>query len=249
MDPKETSLYHLYLITLTVIIGLAVYYIFSALRFRGRYRKAFDQRMEAEILQLESEKERISQDLHDDIAPVLSAISMRLDSLSPTSVKQEESIQICALQLQNLTSKLRSISVALMPSVLKDKGLAIAIQQFIHTIHPTGSLYINYEYDLLPLLPHDKALHLFRIIQEIIHNTIRHSAADRLEISLFAEADKIFIATADNGMGFNYDPSFSACKGYGLANIHNRIQAIHGNLHIDTSPSKGCRFYIELPVH
>lgn len=248
MDTQESSLYQIYLITAAVIVGLALYYIVSVLRSRSRFRRSFDARLEAEINKLESEKKRIAQDLHDEFSPVLTAVKMKLESVDAQGRKESEVIEKCVSYLEQLTSKIRHISTGLMPSVLQDKGLAIAIEQYIHNLGCPDKIDIQYSCDVLAPMTTEKSLHIFRIVQEIIHNSFKHAQATRLDIAIQQERNMIIIATADNGRGFLYDRSILAKHGYGLANIQNRIQSLNGNLQIDTQPGKGTRFYMEVPL-
>jgi signal transduction histidine kinase len=249
MDPKETSLYHIYLITALVIIGLGLYFIISALLFRSRFRRAYTAQLEAEINKLEEEKKRISEDLHDDIGPMITAIRMKIESLRPVlSSKDQESIEKSLTYLSILSQKIRTASVTLLPSVLAQKGLAIAIEEYISNLPAENTFSIQYLCDPLPALSKPKALHIFRIVQEIIHNTARHAKASRLQVNITATQELIILSTADDGIGFSYEPALQLGKGYGLSNIQSRVQALNGTISIDTGPSKGTRFYMELPV-
>ncbi len=248
MDTQEASLYQIYLITAAVIVGLALYYIISALRSRRRFRRSFDARLEVEINKLESEKKRIAQDLHDEFGPVLTAVKMKLESVAVPGLKENEVLEKCVSHLEQLTSKIRHISVGLMPSVLQDKGLAIAIEQYIHNLGYPDKIDIQYSCDVFTAMTTEKSLHIFRIVQEIIHNSFKHAHATKLDMTILQERKMIIIATVDNGRGFLYDKSILAKQGYGLANIQNRIQSLNGSLHIDTHPGMGTRFYMEIPV-
>lgn len=248
MDPKETPFYHIYLITAIVITGLALYFIFSAIFFSGKFRRLYYARLEAEINKLESEKKKIAQDLHDEMSPVLTAVKMKLASLSIQSATDSEAVGKSIDYIKILTEKMRNISTGLMPSALQDKGLIISIEQHLQNLGSDCDIEIEFSSDVLPDIPFKKSLHIFRIVQEIVHNTCKHARASRLEINIIVENNFLMLATADDGVGFRYDSSLTYKQGYGLSNIHNRIHALNGTLNIDTAPSKGTRFYIELPI-
>lgn len=248
MDPKETSLYYLYLVTLLVIVGLVSFYLLSALKMRARFRRVTNEQLEAEINKLESEKTRIAQDLHDEIGPILTAIKMRLELIGATSSKEQESLEKSKDHIDLLTNKIRNISVGLMPSVLKDKGLGIAIQQYIHNLNYESAPMIRYNFENIPTLSLPFSLHLFRIVQEIIHNTIKHAEAQKLSINLSEDNGKIILATAEDGNGFDFEKMLEIHKGYGLGNIQSRIQSLHGSLHIQSSIGKGTQYFIEIPI-
>ena len=248
MDPKETSLYYLYLVTLLVIVSLVLFYLISALRMRARFRRVSDEQLAAEINKLESEKTRISQDLHDEIGPILTAIKMHLELLNPTTDKENTALEKSRNQIDILTNKIRSISITLMPSVLQDKGLAIAIQQYIHNLQGEGRPVIKYSFESIPMLTLSHSLHLFRIVQEIIHNTIKHAKATKLSIHLTEENNNIILATADDGQGFDFEKSILAHHGYGLGNMQNRVQSLSGYMNVKSSPENGTQYFIEVPI-
>ena len=248
MDTKETSFYHIYLITVAVIIGLALYFILSAILLRTRFSRSYIAKLETEINKLESEKRKIAQDLHDEMSPVLTAVKMKLSSLSVQSFTDMEAVDKSISYINSLTEKMRNISIGLMPSVLQDKGLIISIEQHLHNLGNDCDLQIEFTSDVLPDISFKHSLHIFRIVQEIVHNTCKHAGASRLEISITVENNFLLLSTADDGKGFRYSTSKNDQQGYGLSNIRNRVHALNGTLNIDTAPLKGTRFYMEFPI-
>ena len=248
MDPKETSLYNIYLITLLIIFCLLLFYTVSALIMRSRYRRATADRLTSQLNAFEKEKERICQDLHDEIGSMLTAQKLLIETITPASKHDQDVIDKVISYCDNATNKIRSLSVGLIPTVLKEKGLAIAIEQYIHNLANDTPFQITYNIDYLPPLKLQESLHIYRIVQEIIHNTLKHANAKNLSISLTDEDDILLLSTIDDGVGFASSDASSFELGYGLANINNRVQSLNATLHIFTSPGKGCRFSFEIPL-
>lgn len=248
MDPKETSVYHICLITLSVIVGFTLFYIVFAIRFRSRLRRAFYADFEAEINKIEAERARIAQDLHDGISPVITAIKMKLETVTSPIPKNAQTLSNCIGHLDDLTIHIRQIATGLMPSVLRDKGLIIAVEQYIHNLPSVKGLTIKYEYEYVPDMPEKMALQCYRIIQEIIHNTIKHANAGILTICIANEKGRIVIATADNGTGFRKNTDLQTSKGNGLSGIRNRLESLNGQLKIKSNGEYGTSFYITIPL-
>ena len=90
-------------------------------------------------------------------------------------------------------------------------------------------------------------VHIFRILLEIIHNTIKHAKAATLKIEMFTKNDLQVILTADDGIGFNYNDTLKKKKGHGLHNLQNRADLLGGELHIRSVPGQGTRCHISIP--
>lgn len=247
MDTQETELYKLLIITAFVISSILVYSFFAALRQQVRYRQVHNREIGSEINALENERKRIAADLHDDLGPVLSAAKMKLSGISGVDGHNAQLVGKSMEYIENISGRLRSIAAGLLPAVLLDKGLVIALQQYIRNLDISDTLSIKLHAGNLPMLEHEVNIHLYRIMQEIIHNTCKHGNATRLHMEILFYGNKLVLSTADDGTGFNYTEMTRQKKGHGLLNIQNRVQLLDGNLNVQTD--KGTCYYIEIPVH
>jgi signal transduction histidine kinase len=93
-----------------------------------------------------------------------------------------------------------------------------------------------------------QAINLYRISQEIIHNTIKHADASELLIELRQDKDKIVLATRDDGKGFNYDEKSGEAKGMGLQNLLRRAEIIGGKMFFESQKGKGTTYIFEIPI-
>jgi len=98
-------------------------------------------------------------------------------------------------------------------------------------------------------LPISKSIHLYRIIQEIIHNTIKHAGASELKIEIRQTGSLLVLLTYDDGNGFDYSLQSRKNEGLGLRNLFSRTEMLGGSLAVESSPGKGTGFIIEIPLN
>jgi signal transduction histidine kinase len=96
-------------------------------------------------------------------------------------------------------------------------------------------------------IPEHAGIHLYRMVQEIVNNAIKHSGASLLKIELFPKQDKLIIIIADNGKGFDSETIKKESTGFGLKNILSRVDILKGDLYLAAQPGKGTTYTIEIP--
>ncbi len=100
----------------------------------------------------------------------------------------------------------------------------------------------------MPELSPYQQIHIYRILQEIINNTVKHAKAFGLKIELFASKNNLVILTCDNGIGFDHKNAQHENKGLGLQTLQTRTDILGGEIHINSKPGKGTRYCIEIPL-
>jgi signal transduction histidine kinase len=248
MDPKEKEYYES-LIVVVVIVGIVLlYFIITAIRYQRRSLRMHKERIQAEIDTLENERKRIAADLHDELGPLLSAVKLQINNLETTDPGDMRIIDKSSQYIDGIITKLREISNDLMPNTLLRKGLKNAIVEFVDNSQDAGKLPIKFicEQDLR--LSQDKEINLYRIVQEITHNTIKHAKASMLIIKISIQNDRLFLMTADNGMGFDYFSKIRDNSGLGLRNLQSRTEVMGGEFNCVSTPEKGTAYTIEIPV-
>jgi signal transduction histidine kinase len=134
----------------------------------------------------------------------------------------------------------RSLSGSLIPSVLLDFGVNKAIQGFIDQISSPASPKILFDSNLSQRMDQNIEITIFRVIKELIHNSIKHAACKNIEIQLFhTESNKIKLFYEDDGKGFDYDEINKENTGIGLKSITNRLNMIQADHHFETLPGEG----------
>lgn len=247
MDEKETGFYTAVLI-ISVVLGVIItYFIISIIRQQRKNIQLYKQSLLTEINTLEKERSRMAADLHDEVGPVLSAVKLKLSSLDIHSESDREEVERTNRQIDGLLKRMREISFDLMPNSLLRKGLAAALNEFIEYCGRSSSLHIRFQYEEVSLSQH-QAINLYRIIQEIIHNTIKHAAASELLVELRREKEMIVLASRDNGIGFNYDSRSKEAAGLGLRNLLSRTEIIGGKMFFESKKGKGTTYIFEIPT-
>ncbi len=192
----------------------------------------------------QNERIRIARDLHDSIGQKLSVMKMLLPS-------KEESINVdnIAKYLDETIVEVRSISHNLIPEIL-NLGLIKAVKELIESINASENIQVEFSTKINSQdlsLPLQTELSLYRIIQEITANIIRHSKTKTLTIELSHHPDFIQLFIADQGIGFDKNEIDNA-KGIGWKNIYARIKLINGSIKINSQKNKGSNFLINIPL-
>lgn len=195
----------------------------------------------------ESERLRIAQDLHDGLGALLATARLQISKIrAELSNLQKISIFDDAENLINEAHKeVRRISHDMMPGALIDLGIGDAIEDLIGPIKQDGELNIIYNEKLQEPLKDNMKIQLYRIVQEIIQNTLKHAEATVLAIDLFSEGGHLKLQTKDDGIGFYQD---DAVQGLGLNGIKSRVEYLNGDLEITSDSSKGTSFAIAFPM-
>jgi two-component system, NarL family, sensor kinase len=199
----------------------------------------------------ERERKRIAGDLHDGIGQMMSAVKMNLSSLRAKIPLQNEydiSLMEKTLHLVDESCKeVRTVSHNMMPNALLRNGLASAVKEFLDKIDH-HQLQVNlYTEGLNQRLPGNIETVLYRIIQEVVNNVIKHAQANSLDISLIKDVQAVACTIEDNGRGFDVAaiPSFT---GIGLKNIQTRIDYLKGTVEWSSAPEKGTLVAIHVPL-
>lgn len=186
----------------------------------------------------EQERSRIAKELHDGLGGLLAAAKMHAS-------KKNNDDKVIEL-LDTASRESRRISHNLLPESLIKKGLDKALHDFVNSINDSDLLKTDYQsINLEENLPQSLQLSVYRIIQELINNIIKHSGATEALIQLQQEHKKLIITVEDNGKGFSHQ---QVNKGIGLQNIESRLSLLKGKLEIDSEDEKGTSVYIELEL-
>jgi signal transduction histidine kinase len=180
---------------------------------------------------------------------MLSAVKMKINSLDISSAEDEMHLRRTNDTIDNMAQRMREISFDLMPHTLLNRGLKSAINEFCNLITQKQSLIINLNYgDEDFKLDENQLINCYRVIQEIIHNTIKHAKASELIISLMQQKDQFIIRSEDNGTGFNYNEMLLRSGGLGLKSLSNRINVLEGDIFVESHPGGGTVYTIEIPI-
>ena len=248
MYTTQASLPFIFLIVFIGILIIMISFIFAIIKHRRFVKKLRQAKIEAEITTLDNERKRIAADIHDELGPLLSAAKLKYSEAEVFSTDDQKFIEEGHRFLDQTVNKLRLIASDLMPTALLYKGPVIAIKEFIEQIVSAANLTILLEAGKLPDLTYSQSLHIYRILKEIIHNTLKHADAKSLKIEMYAVNNQLIINTVDNGKGFNYKSMIKKGCGLGLYNVHSRADILNGDVQVKSKIGMGTKFYISIPL-
>ncbi len=195
--------------------------------------------MKAIIDTEEKERKRFSEDLHDDLGAILSTIKIYINTLNNEEIAREKRDQMVTLTNELINQAIqnaREIANNLSPSVIKRFGLTSAIQTFCENIQIAHNISIDYTFTpIFKQLSDDQAISVYRIINELINNTLKHANANNIKLDIEEKNQKIKIDYFDNGKGFDFEKSLLRVNnsGHGISNIITRIKSMNGKYWTD----------------
>ncbi len=192
----------------------------------------------------ENERRRISGVLHDSVSQLLYGIKMKLRQVGKQKNASEE-INAINILLDEAISETRNISFELAPSILTDFGLVATVEELSRRL---SSKDLRISFKTVGVIPRMDLLletNIYRIIQELINNIMKHSGASELNIEI-RKNKMIEIIVKDNGNGFDVSAQEASASGSGLSSIKNRLTLYNGKLHIKSTPGTGTTVQVKL---
>lgn len=191
----------------------------------------------------------ISQEIHDNIGQMLSLAKLNLNTVD---LHNEESATEKIGSAKGLVSKaiqdLRDLSKTLNTETITAVGLLSAVEAELHLLHKTGTLQTTFDVTGTPVrLDPQKQLILFRIVQEALHNVIKHAGASGVRVQAAFEPEQMRLLIADDGCGF--DGTTGTAFGSGLRNMQNRSRLIGATWEVESAPGRGTAVSIIVPLN
>lgn len=207
--------------------------------------KKVEQEQELKLIQAlldgeERERLRVARDLHDGLGGALAGIKLKLSHDPAVDEK-------VVAQLESSISELRRIARNLMPERLMQSGLETALKDLCASF-ANPKLEIEFQANGISQdIPLTTQVNIYRIIQELLANSVKHSGATKIIVQCIQEGKQFLVTVEDNGKGFSVtDPQHS--NGLGLNNIHNRVKNLRGSMDIVSEIDEGTSVNIELYV-
>ena len=200
---------------------------------------------------LELERHRLARELHDSVSQQLFAAMMMMSALTEqaektdTSEKFRKQLQMVADIINASQSEMRALLLHLRPVNLEEKSLKQGIEQLLKELQ--NKIQISLKWDIEDVkLTSSIEDHLFRIVQELLSNTLRHAKANELEVYLHKINNNLLLRVIDDGAGFNMNESKTGS--YGLNNIRERVAGIGGTVKIISFKGQGTSIEIKVPL-
>ncbi|MDU6557661.1 MAG: sensor histidine kinase [Streptococcus sp.] len=213
-------------------------------------QKAENQGLVKEEAIIEKERKRIARDLHDTVSQELFAAHMILSGVSQQALKldrekMQTQLQSVAAILETAQKDLRVLLLHLRPVELEEKSLVEGIQILLKELEDKSDLKVSLKQNVSKL-PKKIEEHIFRILQELISNTLRHAQASCLDVYLYQTDVEVQLKVVDNGIGFQLGSLDDLS--YGLRNIKERVEDMAGTVQLLTAPKQGLAVDIRIPL-
>lgn len=200
----------------------------------------------------EQERTRIARELHDDINQRLALLSVELTAAlkTPPASAAAASLVISEVRerIDDISSDLQSLSHQLHSSQLEYLGIVAAARSFCREIAASHSVEINFHGDdLRRPVSHEVSLCLFRVLQEALHNAVRHSKRRHFEVKLSCSDDYLQLTVSDHGAGFDAEAALKS-GGLGLISMRERVRLAGGIISLDSKPTQGTTIHVRLPL-
>lgn len=242
-------------ISLTFAIGVfMIQRIFKYMKRVEDSRRLMEKMFLNAIIQTEEkERKRFAKDLHDGLGPLLSTVKMSISSLAQLEHDQasREIVSNTEMVINEAMKSLKEISDNLSPHVLNNFGLLRALRNFTNKINATKAIRIHLSSNITnERFSNNIEVVLYRVVCELINNTIKHAKAKNIRINLQHIEQELVITYKDDGIGFNKKQleKQPSTGGMGLSNIYSRINSLKGELHIESKPHQGTRVNIKVKI-
>ena len=195
----------------------------------------------------EKERQRIANDLHDDLGGLMATVKLHFNALKE---KQSPELYDKTNELiDEAYDKVRTVAHAKNSGVFAKQGLLKAVNEMADKISASNKITINVvDHGLENRLENSLELTLFRIIQELITNTIKHAEATEVTIHITNHEDSLNLMVEDNGKGFNPSQITKTNKGMGISSIDKRVEHLNGTLTIESEKNQGTTIIIDIPI-
>lgn len=248
MPTNETKIYTAILVAAILMVFFIVSFVWMLLLHHAKHIRLYKEKLESETTTLERERRRMANDLHDGLGPLLAGVQLYAGSLQSTIPEDKILVDKILYNIKEALADIHTISNQLLPNVLIRKGLTEGIRDVVKDINRSNKLRIEYNATISSTLNTDFAIHIYRIIMEIIANTIKHANANLLSIYIYEYSQILVIKTTDNGNGYDASTIFFHNSGLGLKSILSRVEFLNGEIFVDSTVEKGTTYEIEIPI-
>jgi PAS domain S-box-containing protein len=194
----------------------------------------------------EQERARIGRELHDDINQRLALLAVELSQLQDNPFEIQSRVQELVKQVSEISNDVQALSHNLHASKLEYLGVVAGIRGWCQEFGERQKIEIAFQSAVTSVLPPEIGLTLFRVLQEALHNAIKHSGVKRIEVQLREDAGEVDLAVIDLGRGFDVNAAAQG-KGLGLSSMRERVRLVNGTIAIESKPMAGTTIRVRVP--
>jgi PAS domain S-box-containing protein len=195
----------------------------------------------------EQERARIGRELHDDINQRLAMLSLEAEQLLETPSEIENRVQEFRKRISEISTDVQDLSHDLHSSKLEYLGVVAGIKSWCKEFGERQRVEIDFSNDVHSALPFEIGLSLFRVLQESLHNAMKHSGVKRIEVQLREDSGEIHLIIRDSGKGFDVEAALQG-KGLGLTSMRERVRLVNGTFSIESKPMGGTTIHVRVPL-
>ena len=228
-----------------LLLSLAIFFFIAFnKKLLNKQKENFENILEA----TEKESQRIGQNLHDDIGPLLASIKLNMNSVLSSSGIESETRAVLEKGVTHLTQVMKTLrdqSHDLTSSVLIQNGLISALEERLDSIHSSGNWNIEFDNKWIPKLSITNSIVLYRILTECFHNTLKHSKGDSIYVNMERCEDLFVVRYRDNGIG---NQILQNSVGIGIQGIYSRMQLLNGKTELNRGKWTGFELILSFKI-
>lgn len=213
---------------------------------RKRMEEALSEMSRKLIESQEQERARIGRELHDDINQRLAMLAVELEQLEENPLEIRSRLRELRKQTIEISNDVQALSHELHSSKLEYLGVVAGIRSWCREFAERQKIQIDFRDDVSNVLPFDIGLALFRVLQEALHNAIKHSGVKRLEVQMLERSEEVHLIVSDSGKGFDLEAA-KQLAGLGLTSMRERVRLVNGEMEIQSKPMGGTTIYVRIP--
>jgi PAS domain S-box-containing protein len=195
----------------------------------------------------EQERARIGRELHDDINQRLAMLAIELEQLQDAPLDLQSQMPELRSRLLEISADVQTLSHELHSSKLEYLGAVGGIRSWCREFAERHRIEINFRSDVEGALPSDVGLCLLRVLQEAVHNSVKHSGVKRMEVELAGDSNRVHLVISDTGKGFDEQEALQG-KGLGLISMRERVRLVNGSITFHSKPMGGTQIYVRIPL-
>ena len=195
----------------------------------------------------EQERMRIGRELHDDVTQRLAMLAVELAQLEHDPFDVQNRVGKLRKETTEILDDVQALSHELHSSKLEYLGVAAGIRSWCREFGERQNLEIDFRTDVLTALPFEVGVCLLRLLQEALHNAIKHSGVRHVEVRLTEQSDQVHLTVRDSGKGFDVETAMQG-KGLGLASMQERVRLVNGTIAIESKPMGGTTIAVRVPI-
>ncbi len=195
----------------------------------------------------EQERTRIGRELHDDVNQRLALLSIALEELQHDPSAVPDRLRQLRQEIDELSNDVEALSHELHSSKLEYLGVVAGIRSWCKEFAQRQNMEIDFRTDVATVLPFEIGICLFRVLQEALHNIVKHSGVKRVDVQLTEHSNQIHLRVSDSGKGFNVESAMQG-KGLGLTSMRERVRLVNGTIAIESKPMGGTTIDVRVPL-